>query len=175
MDKQDRRRIEEAEGFLELDLPQRALAALDAASNSAKASFEWHDLAAKAYLNTERYAEAVPHLFSALDLNPSAVPLHLALATCFKKTNQFARAIEAMRTAEKHCRRGSNADSHASVGFGLAGCFALARRKGDMLHWLERSLNEDGKLRRNLLTDPDFDEYRRDPDFISLLQGARSQ
>jgi len=170
VDKQDRRRIEEAEGFLELDLPQRALASLEAATAAARASFEWRDLAAKAYLGSGKYTEAVPQLFAALDLNPNAIPLLLALATCFKKTQQYARAIEAMRNAERLCRRGSNADSHASVSFSLAGCYALARRKGDMLHWLERAVAEDGKLRRNLLTDPDFDEYRRDPDFVAMLQ-----
>jgi len=176
VDKQDRRRLEEAEGFLELDLPQRALVSLEAASARAKTSFEWRDLAAKAYLGAGKYTDAVPQLFAALDLNPNAVPLLLALATCFKKTQQYARAIEAMRNAERLCRRGSNADSHASISFGLAACFALARRKGDMLHWLERAFAEDGRLRRNLLSDCDFDEYRRDPDFVALLQpGARSQ
>jgi tetratricopeptide (TPR) repeat protein len=170
VDKQDRRRIEEAEGYLELGLPQRAFAALENASAAAKAAFEWRDLAAKSLVGDGRYEEAVPQLYAALDLNPNAVPLLLALADCFKKTRQYSRAIETMRTAEKLCRRGSNADSHAAVSFGLSGCFALARRKGDMLHWLERALNEDGRLRKNLVSDPDFDEYRRDPDFLSLMQ-----
>jgi len=170
VDKQDRRRIEEAEGFLDLDLPQRALIALEAASLAAKATFEWHDLASKAFLGAERYADAVPQLYAALDLNPNAVPLLLSLSTCFKKTKQHARAIETMRTAERLCRRGSNADSHASVSFGLAACYALARRKGDMLNWLGRALNEDGRLRKGLVSDADFEEYRGDPDFLSLLQ-----
>lgn len=170
MDKQDRRRIDEAEGFHDLNLPARALAALECVSTAARGTFEWNDLCAKAYMALERFAEAVPHLYAALDLNPNAVHLLLSLATCFKRTNQFARAIEAMRTAERLCRRGVNADSHASVSFGLSGCFALAKRKGDMLHWLQRALDEDSKLRKELITETDFDAYRRDADFIALLQ-----
>ena len=170
MDKQDRRRIQEAEGFLELGLPQRALASLEAISPPAKKALEWRDLAAKAYVGAERYAEAVPQLYAALDLNPNSLPLLLALATCYKKTNQYARAIETMRTAERVCRRGANADSHATVSYGLAACFALARRKGDMLNWLERAFNEDGRLRNNLPADADFDDFRHDPDLKSLAE-----
>ena len=175
MDKQDRRRLQEAEGFLELGLPQRALASLEATSPPARKAFEWRDLAAKAYVGAEQYAEAVPQLYAALDLNPNSLPLLLALATCYKKTNQYARAIETMKNAERICRRGSNADSHATVSYGLASCFALARRKGDMLNWLERAFNEDGRLRSNLAADADFDDFRADPDLTSLAeQGVRS-
>jgi tetratricopeptide (TPR) repeat protein len=170
LDRVDRRRIEEAEGFLELELPRRALVSLQAASAAAKATTEWNELAAKAFIGTQQFAEAVPHLFAALQQTRNSVPLLLSLASCYKCTGQYARAIETMKAAERLCRRGSNADSHASVSLGLSGCFALARRKGDMLHWLERALNEDSRLRKELITETDFDAYRRDADFIALLQ-----
>jgi tetratricopeptide (TPR) repeat protein len=168
----DKRTIEEAEGFMDLELPAPAVAALARVSPAGQRGFEWNDLRARADIALGRFAEALPYLYAAKDANPNAVSVYLAMGWCYKRTEQLPRAIEALRSADKLCRRGLVPDLHPVVMYNLSCYYALARRKSEMLHWLERALAADARFRESLEAEPDFDGYRRDADFVALANAA---
>ena len=168
----DRKLMLEAEGYLELELPEQAQASLEQVATQSRESFEWHYLMAEALRSTEKCDAALRHLATAHALRPSEISVHLALGWCFKRTGQLTIAIEKLLQANEICKRDGADEQHALVMYNLSCYYALAGRKEDMLRWLALALHKGPQYRVLIGAEPDFDSYRDDSDFRLLAEGT---
>ena len=107
--------LREAEGYLDLAmgfadqwplpaalrvrLAQRALDALAPLSESTGQRAQILYLTGLAYRAMHRYAEAVPHLKAAAELDPENIPVWLALGWCYKRIDHLDDAIQSLESA----------------------------------------------------------------------------
>src|SRR5262249_32480858 len=96
---QIRRQLDEAEGFLMLDLPSRSLRILDSRSDWSNMQFEANLLKGEALRSLKHYREALKPLELAANLRPSDSRVALALGWCYKRTNRLAQAIDSLERA----------------------------------------------------------------------------
>ena len=97
-----KRQLDEAEGYLMLDLPRRALEILERRSDWATMQFEASFLTGEALRSLERYREALKPLEVAAALRPADIGVAIALGWCYKRTHRLAQAIDALERAERH-------------------------------------------------------------------------
>lgn len=165
----DEQILQQAEGYLELDMPQHALDALDRiadrslseAGESSLASHAWY-LRGEALRSMQRYEEALGPLEKAARLTPKDSHVHLARGWCYKRTGQLQRAIDSL----EHALQNDPAD--ALVVFNLSCYWSLAGQKGLALSFLARALEIDSSYRDLIEDESDFDPIRSDPGFQSL-------
>jgi tetratricopeptide (TPR) repeat protein len=157
--------LKEAEGYLELDLPEQALATLERAGEGG--TFRGHVLylRGEALRALERYDEAVEALREAGDLTPSNVSNWLALGWCYKRTGRLDLAIDALQQAQDTEPEPPTA---ALLLYNLACYWSLAGRKERALSSLARAFSIDAHYRDLVGSEPDFDAIRSDPDFREL-------
>src|SRR5690348_3964203 len=93
------RKLLSAEGYLEIDLPQRALDILQSRSDWATMQFEASFLTGEALRSLERYREALKPLEVAAGLRPGDPDVAIALGWCYKRTHRLAQAIDALERA----------------------------------------------------------------------------
>jgi tetratricopeptide (TPR) repeat protein len=154
--------LREAEGYLELGLPQAALDTLARISEPGTFLGQKLYLTGEALRALERYAEAIPALEQAAELRPSEIPVWLALGWCYKRTNRLENAIGALEKAEEV------APDDAIVHYNLACYLSLAGRKHEAITRLARALSIDPDYRDMIGAETDFDPIRNDPEFQSL-------
>lgn len=165
--KRQLRRLEAAEGYLLLEMAERALTELNAirAENSAFV-FEWYSLHAEACRQLERFDDALSAYAVACDQRPADARLLSGMAWCFKRTEQLPQAIVAAEKAY-------HADpSQAVLLYNLACYYTLADDKALALSWLGRALRMDAELCRRIPLEPDFDSLRNDDDFQFIVAAA---
>lgn len=173
----DARRLDEAEGYLELDLPAEALARLAQADPETQATFRWQRMMGESHRALDQFAAALPFLEAARRLEPADVRIHLALGWCLKRLDRLGDATAALLEAEAICgaaaegRPGKSA-YHALVMYNLACYYSLAGKKEKLLEWLARALRVDPHFRDLVPAESDFNPYRDDPDFQSVLADA---
>ena len=158
-----RRKIQcEAEGYLELGLPQQALDAL--ARLGDPVGFDPHTLYlwGQALRELERYPEAVVSLQRVVEAAPESIHVWLALGWCYKRTARLDMAIDALDKAL------ALKPAEALVHYNLACYWSLAGDKGRALAYLERALAIDSDYARLIDDEPDFDPLRCDPEFRAL-------
>jgi tetratricopeptide (TPR) repeat protein len=157
-----KRIIREAEGYLELGLPQHALDALDRMTDPGtfKGARLW--LMGEALRSQERFAEAAEVLEQAIELSPSKIEVYLGLGWCYKRTNRLSEAIRALERA-----RDADPDQ-AIVHYNLACYHSLASHKHDAIECLSRALILVPNYRDMISAESDFDPIRNDPDFQAL-------
>src|ERR1700681_3380268 len=97
-----KRQLDEAEGFLMLNLPQRALEILGSRADWATMQFEASFLMGEALRELNRYREALKPLEVAAGLRPGDVGVAIALGWCYKRTHRLAQAIDALARALRH-------------------------------------------------------------------------
>ena len=169
MERRDAWAMEEAQGYLDLELPHLALRALDRACPAAQDTFDGQMLRASALLAVERVDEAIPFLLRAKQHNAKAIPAFGMLGRCYKRTGQLARAVAEFAAAERIARQRRDDDARAQLAFSLAACYALSQRKAEALKWLEVAASCDPKLRRQAALDLDFESCRGDADFKAFI------
>ena len=161
--------LQQAEGYLELDMPQHALTALDRltdlsaleAGESSLAADAWY-LRGEALRALQRYEEALVPLEQAARCAPQDNHVHLARAWCYKRTDQLRRAIDALEQALQ------NDPDDALIVFNLACYWSLAGQRGLALSFLARALEIDSSYRDLIEAETDFDPIRQDPGFQAL-------
>lgn len=153
------RRLLAAQGYLELDLPDLALAELDRIAPPHDEEFTVNCLRGEALRQKADWSGALNAYQQAILEAPHNIGVLMAMAWCFKRTGQLPRAIAAMQRAYQI------APKESIILYNLSCYFALAGDKANALSWLGRAIRMDSSLRDLIPEEPDFDGLRRDPDF----------
>lgn len=158
--------LKEAEGYLELNLPEQALATLERAGDGG--TFRGHVLylRGEALRALERYPESLEALREAAELSPSNVHIWLALGWCYKRDGRLDLAIDALERAQETDPAPPTA---ALLLYNLACYWSLSRRKDRALTSLAHAFAIDAHYRDLVGSEPDFDPLRSDPDFRDLV------
>lgn len=157
-----KRQLSEAEGYLMLNMPTRALAILEARPDWATMQFEASSLMGEALRTLGRYRDALRPLEKAASLRPGDIVVAIALGWCFKRTNRLAQAIDALNRALKHH------PDHALLHYNLACYWSLANNPARCLDELGTALDLDPDLRSLIPGESDFDAVRGHPRFDDL-------
>lgn len=152
-----------AEGYTALGMYAHALDSLDKIQNLDGAVFETNFRRGEALRHLERHDEALEAFHRAFEANPDDVDLLMAMAWCYKRTNQLPRAITSMEQAYRI------APKVAVILYNLSCYWSLAGNKTQSLSWLGRALRMDKGLRQLIEKETDFDPLRHDPDFQMLV------
>lgn len=156
--------LREVEGYLEIEMPQAALDALDRIKEPGTFRGQQLYLTGEALRALERYSEAIGPLEKAADLQPSNLRIWLALGWCHKRTGRLDLAIEALERAEEV------APEEAVVPYNLACYWSLAGKKDQALTYLSRAIAMDPEFRDRIHAESDFDPIRSDPEFRALTE-----
>src|SRR5262249_15704804 len=153
------KQLDEAEGYLMLDLPQRALQILDGRADWSEMQFEANVLKGEALQSMKHYREALRPLEVAAALRPSDVRVALALGWCYKRTNRLAQAIDSLdRALREH-------PEQSLLHYNLACYWSLAGNGSKALSELSIALGLDPDLRLLISDESDFNLLRGNPDF----------
>jgi len=156
------RRLDEAEGYLMLDMPQRALAILQSRPEWATMQFEASFLTGEALRACGRFRDALKPLELAASLRPGHLGVAMALGWCYKRTNRLAQAIEALE------RAGKATPEEPLIHYNLACYWSLARNVPRAIDALAAALDLEPELQGRLALEPDFDPIRHAPEFQHL-------
>jgi Flp pilus assembly protein TadD len=169
----------QAEGYLELGLPQQALQVLGRLDEAAHfhaagpavagADVRTLSLRGLALRLLERYADAVVPLEQVAELEPDNLQVLLALGWCHKRTGRIDLAIEALERALEAHRE------EPLVCYNLACYYSVAGDKRRALPYLEQALAMDASYRSLIDHEPDFDLLRGDPEFQAVCDGSPTQ
>jgi tetratricopeptide (TPR) repeat protein len=152
----------EAEGYLELGLPQQALNTLNRLGNPVECGTTTQYLMGEALRALDRHGEALDPLRRAAESEPENVHIWLALGWCYKRTDRIDLAIGALDKA-------LTADPNEPLlHYNLACYHSLAGHKSQVLDHLSRALAMDAKYRYLIDEEHDFDPFRNDADFQAL-------
>ena len=161
-----KRQLDEAEGYLMLELPQRALEILERRSDWATMQFEASYLMGEALRSLERYREALKPLEVAAALRPAEIGVAIALGWCYKRTHRLAQAIDALERAGRH-----NPSAPGLLHYNLACYWTLANNHAKALDELAIALDLEPQLRNLIADESDFDQLRGNPEFERLTVG----
>lgn len=156
--------LRQAEGYLELHLPQCALETL-ARIEQLPGGMKGHAayLRGEALRALERYQEAIPPLELASRDATDAIAARLALGWCYKRTGRIDLAINELEKALV------KEPDDALIHYNLACYQSLARDRHEALRHLEEAFRLDPGYRRMVDGESDFDPLRNDPEFQSLV------
>jgi len=157
-----KRQLGEAEGYLMLNMPAKALEILEARSDWATMQFEASSLTGQALRILGRDRDALKPLELAASLHPYDYVVAMALGWCYKRTHRLAQAIDALGRALRH-----NPDI-ALLHYNLACYWSLAGNPSKSLQKLADALELDPDLRAAIPHETDFDALRGNPDFERL-------
>jgi len=156
----------EAEGYLELDLPQQAIEALGRLGEPSQLDAHGQYLLGEALRMMKRYGEALAPLRKAAKGDPDNLHVYFALGWCYKRIGRVDRAITALERALKKAPR------EPLVHYNLACYWSLSGNKQRALRFLSQALEIDPDYRLLVDDEADFDALRFDPDFQALCDGA---
>lgn len=159
-----KRRMEAAQGYLMLELPDRALQELQGVDTDSYKAFDVLLLRGEAYRAKADFQSALVEFSNAHKLQPNDLSAMMGMAWCYKRIDQLDRSIETMRLAY---------ESHKEVPvvlYNLACYYSLAGEKELALSWLARALRMDRGFTKLVPKETDFDPLRDDPDFMHLLE-----
>lgn len=159
------RRLDEAEGYLMLNLPRRTLEILGRRADWATMQFEASYLAGEALRQMERYREALKPLEIASKLRPGDASVAIALGWCYKRTHRLAQAIDALERASLQ------SPSEPILRYNLACYWSLAGNVPKALDALAQALDLEPELRSLIPDESDFNILRGDPEFERLTVG----
>lgn len=152
----------EAEGYLELGMPEYALRALGRLGDPAAFDGETLYLWGEGLRALERFFEALMPLERAAKAAPDDIRVRIALGWCYKRTGRLDLAIDALEQAllvepEEPLLR-----------YNLACYLSLAGRKRRALRYLSLALASDPAYRELVEAESDFDSLRNDPEFQAI-------
>jgi len=154
-----KRQLSEAEGYLMLGMPAKALAILEARNDWATMKFEAALLTGEALRTSGRHRDALKPLEVAASLRPGDVGVAIALGWCYKRTQRLAQAIDALGRAVRH------QPTEPLLHYNLACYWSLANNPPKALQALTRAFELDPELRGLIAKEPDFDPIRGNSDF----------
>ena len=154
----------QAEGYLELGMPQQALETLARLHGPAEQSPRALFLQGESLRCLLRHEEALVLLRRAAHLEPANVQIWLAMGWCYKRTARLDLAIHALERALEA------APSDALLHYNLACYHSLAGGKRRALSYLAQAFALDPEYRGLVDTESDFDPLRNDPDFQALTR-----
>ena len=157
-----KRQLGEAEGYLMLNLPKKALAILEGRSDWATMQFEASLLHGEALRVLGRFRDALKPLEVAASLRPGDIGVAIALGWCYKRTHRLAQAIDALSRAVRHN------PEEALLHYNLSCYWSLAGNAAKSLDELAAALDLDPDLRALIAKESDFDALRGNPDFDRL-------
>jgi tetratricopeptide (TPR) repeat protein len=157
-----KRQLGEAEGYLMLNMPQKALAILESRADWATMQFEASLLTGEALRVLDRHRDALKPLETAAALRPGDIGVAIALGWCYKRTHRLAQAIDSLARAVRH-----NPDV-ALLHYNLACYWSLVGNVAKSLDELGQALNLDPELRSLIPNEADFDALRGNPEFERL-------
>jgi len=152
----------EAEGYLELAMPQHALRTLQRRGHLVHGDARGCYLLGETLRELKRYREAVFPLKRCLDLLPDDVHVAMALGWCYKRLGRLEDAINTLERAV------DVEPGEAILHYNLACYWSLARNRRRALQHLAHALDIDGNFRELVGDEPDFDPIRNDPLFQTL-------
>lgn len=156
----------EAEGYLELGRPQRALDVLAKLGDTDAADNHTLYLQGEALRALERYQEALVPLGRVVEAEPENTRVWLALGWCHKRTGRIDLAINALESAMAVDAK------EPLIPYNLACYYSVAGGKHKALTYLEQAFSLDPNYRQLIDGEPDFDPIRTDPDFQALCEGS---
>lgn len=159
--------LDEAEGYLMLELPEYALRILESRDEWPLMTFEASFLKGETLRALERYREALVELEVAAALRPDDIGVALAQGWCYKRTNRLAEAVDALERAAKH------EPDNALIHYNLACYWSLAANPSRALSELAIALSLDPDLRGLIAEESDFDPLRGAPAFERLARGSK--
>ncbi|MFO0958017.1 MAG: tetratricopeptide repeat protein [Isosphaeraceae bacterium] len=159
------RRLAEAEGYLELEMPEKSLQILMGRPDWGTLQFEANLLTGEAYRIQGHYRDAIKPLEKAAALRPGDINAAVALGWCYKRTHCLAQAIDALERAER-----AHPDEPL-LHYNLACYWCLAGGFDRSLTELNLALDLDPDLRERIAAEADFDRLRGHPEFDRLLLG----
>jgi Flp pilus assembly protein TadD len=161
------RRIEAAEGYLMLEMPEQALRELRVVEAHVGSDDLRHPSIARfrgeAYRLQQDYEEGARQFLAAQSDDPEDLEVSIGLAWCLKRTDRLEEAIDVMMAAYQFH------DEEPIVLYNLACYFALASDKVHALSWLGRAIRMEGSLRELVPDETDFDTLRHDADFQLIV------
>jgi Flp pilus assembly protein TadD len=161
------RRLEAASGYLELDMAEHALRALDEIKDPETIPFEFNHLRGEALKALGRWEAALRAYSRALAECPDDLGVLMGMAWCYKRTSRLSQAIAAMEHANRAHPR------EPIVLYNMACYYSLGGDKVQALSWLGRALRMESSLRRLIPEEADFDPLRNDPDFQYVTRTER--
>jgi len=156
------RLLREAEGYLELKMPQQALQTLARIDDPGTFRSQLLYLRGQALQMMQLYEEAVVALEGAADLRPSNTEIVLALAWCYRRAGRMPSAIATLEQALLV------EPNNAELLYHLARDFSLCGKRRRTLDLLAMALERDSQYRELIASEPDFDPLRADPEFQAL-------
>jgi len=162
------RQLDEAEGYLMLDMPRRALEILRSRDDWATMKFEASLLTGEALRALGKYREALEYLETAAALRPTDLGVAMALGWCYKRTHRLAQAIDALdRAVRQH-------PDEALLHYNLACYWSLAGNAARSIRSLLVALSLNADLAGQIPAEPDFDPIRGEAEFERAVAGKAS-
>lgn len=158
---------QEAEGYLELGMPQHALDALARLGDPARFDSPALLLWGEALRAMERYHEALIPLVQAAEVEPENVHVWFALGWCYKRTGRLDLAIDSLQKALLA------EPTEGLVYYNLACYWSLAGERRKALNYLAQALTMVPGFRDLIDDESDFDPIRCDHEFQVLRNGTR--
>ena len=157
-----KRQLSAAEGYLDLNLPNRALQILENQADWATMQFEASFLKGETLRRLGRVREALKPLELAASLRPGDVGTAFALGWCYKRTHRLAQAIDSLTRALR------DHPAEPLLHYNLACYWSLANNAGKAVLSLARALELDPEIRTQIASETDFDPIRGNSDFERL-------
>lgn len=154
----------EAEGYLELGMPEHALRTLQRRGQMVHGDARACYLLGESLRELHRYREAIFPFRRSLELIPDDIHVWMALAWCYKRVGRIQRAIGALEQAI------DIEPGEAVLHYNLACYWSLAHDPQEALRYLASALEIDGNFRDFVPGEPDFDPLRNDPQFQHLTE-----
>lgn len=154
----------QAEGYLELGMPQHAIETLarlgDPANFNSRALYLWGD----ALQVMGRFGEALVPLARAAKIVPENIHIWLAMGWCHKRTGDIDLAIEDLEEAL------AVEPGEAIIHYNLSCYLCLVGDKTRALYHLSEALSINPEFRDLVESEHDFDSIRSDPEFQMLTK-----
>lgn len=153
----------EAEGYIELELYDRALAKADLLIGSKAGLHAGLALKTDIFRRMERYEEALPLLEDASRLFPEDEAIWVNIGWCRKRTDRLDLAIKAMEDLL------TNSPQSPIGHFNMACYLSLSGDKTGALAYLKRALELDSSFMDAVEGEKDLDPIRDEQAFKELL------
>jgi tetratricopeptide (TPR) repeat protein len=159
----------EAEGYLELGMPQHALQSLGRLGDPTDFNLEALFLWGEGLREMDRYFEALVPLERAAKLAPEDIRVRIALGWCYKRIGRLDLAIHSLDQAL------SIKPEEPLLRYNLACYLSLSGQKRRALRFLSQALAADPTYREMAQNESDFDPIRSDPEFQAICDAAEIQ